>query len=87
MHANKLSEKIMNTIKFYSSRRLNAANLDDGRINRWTRHGSTRYLWKEAAVESAIHYVIYEQGQPMAVFENVTRAFDLNQASTQSQDG
>ena len=43
-----------------SSRQLNAANLDDGRINRWTRHGSTRYLWKEAAVESAIHYVIYE---------------------------
>ena len=57
MHANKLPEKIMNTIKFYSSRRLNAANLDGGRINRWSRHGSMRYLWKEAAVESAIHYV------------------------------
>ena len=29
MHANKLPEKIMNTIKSYSSRRLNAANLDE----------------------------------------------------------
>ena len=38
MHANKLSGKIMNTIKSYSSRQLNAANLDGGRINRWTRH-------------------------------------------------
>ena len=28
-----------------------------------------------------------EQGQPMAVFENVTRAFYINQLSTQSQDG
>ena len=87
IHANILPEKIMNTIKSYASRHLNASNLDGDRINRWTRHGSTRYLWKEEAVESAIHYVVYEQGKPMSVFENVTRSFDVNQLLVQSHDG
>ena len=65
----------MNTIKSYASRHLNKANLDGYRVNRWTRHGSTRYLWKEAEVESTIQYVINEQGLPMAVFENKNRTF------------
>ena len=36
---------------------------------RWARHGSTRYLWTSAAVSAAIHYVVREQGDAMAVFE------------------
>ena len=36
---------------------------------RWGRHGSTRYLWTREAVAAAIHYVVYEQGEGMAVFE------------------
>jgi REP element-mobilizing transposase RayT len=68
IHAILQPEKIMNTIKSYASRHLNKANLDGDRVNRWTRHGSTRYLWKEAEVESTIQYVINEQGLPMAVF-------------------
>ena len=66
-------EKIMNTIKAYASRHLNNAKLDASGVSRWTQHGSTRYLWKETNVEATIQYVVYEQGLPMAVFENKNR--------------
>jgi REP element-mobilizing transposase RayT len=75
IHALLPPEQIMNSIKSYASRHLNKANLDGDRVNRWTRHGSTRYLWKEAEVEATIQYVINEQGLPMAVFENKNRTF------------
>ena len=77
IHALLPPEQIMNTIKSYASRYLNKANLDDGRVNRWARHGSTQYLWKDAEVEAAIQYVVNEQGLPMAVFENKHRAFNM----------
>ena len=70
-------EQIMNTIKSYASRHLNKAKLDCNRVNRWTRHGSTRYLWKEAEVEATIQYVVNEQGAPMAVFENKNLTFNM----------
>ena len=76
IHAILQPEQIMNAIKSYASRHLNKANLDGDRVNRWTRHGSTRYLWKEAEVEATIQYVVNEQGLPMAVFENKNRAFN-----------
>ena len=66
----------MNTIKAYASRRLNESKLDGQRIKRWTRHGSTRYLWREEEVEATIQYVVYEQGIPMAVYENKHRSFE-----------
>ena len=80
IHAILQPEQIMNTIKSYASRHLNKADLDGDsyRINKWTRHGSTRYLWKEAEVEATIQYVVNEQGLPMAVFENKNRTFNLN---------
>ena len=74
IHATLSPENIMNTIKAYASRRLNESKLDNDRLKRWTRHGSTRYLWKEEDVEATIQYVVYEQGDPMAVFENKSRA-------------
>lgn len=75
VHAILQPEQIMNTIKSYSSRHLNKAERDGFRVNRWTRHGSTRYLWKEAEIEATIQYVVHEQGLPMAVFENKNRLF------------
>lgn len=69
IHATIHPEQIMNTIKSYASRHLNKANFDSGRVNRWSRHGSTRYLWKETEVEAAINYVVNDQGLPMSVFE------------------
>ena len=67
----------MNTIKSYASRHLNKAKLDGERVNRWARHRSTRYLWKDAEVEAAIQYIVYEQGLPMSVFENKNRTFNM----------
>ncbi len=63
-------EIVMNTLKAYSSRALNQSSLDDPGRRRWARHGSTRYLWTADALSAAIHYVVHEQGEPMAVFEN-----------------
>lgn len=44
IHAQLQPEQIRNTIKLYASRYLNGAKLDGDVVNRWTRHGSTRYL-------------------------------------------
>jgi REP element-mobilizing transposase RayT len=67
VQANARPERAMNDFKSYASRRLNQARLDSSDRRRWARHGSTRYLWKEEAVEAAVHYVLHEQGEPMAV--------------------
>jgi hypothetical protein len=56
-------------MKAYSSRALNDSELDTPDPWRWARHGSTRYLWTRGAVQAAIRYVVYEQGEPMGVFE------------------
>jgi REP element-mobilizing transposase RayT len=58
----------MQAFKAYASRLLNVQ--ESGRINRWTRHGSTRYLWKTEDVAGAARYVVDGQGEPMAVFPN-----------------
>ena len=62
-------ETVMNAMKSYASRRLNEAGLDGGHCKRWTRHGSTKYLWDEKAVADAAHYVLAEQGEPMVVYD------------------
>jgi REP element-mobilizing transposase RayT len=62
-------ERIMNDFKGYASRRLNEAGFENAGRKRWTRHGSNPYLWKPRDVEAAVHYVLREQGEPMAVFD------------------
>jgi REP element-mobilizing transposase RayT len=64
-------ERIMNDLKSYASRCLNRLGLDDPAPKRWTRHGSTRWLWKVQNVSAAIRYVVDQQGDPMAVFEAI----------------
>jgi hypothetical protein len=59
----------MNDFKSYASRSLNRLNSDESDRKRWTRHGSTRWLWTDEDVQDATRYVIEEQGEPMAVFE------------------
>jgi REP element-mobilizing transposase RayT len=61
-------EEVMNDWKAYASRNLNRAGVDTPQRKRWTRHGSTRYLWDEEAIERAVHYVLYEQGELMEVY-------------------
>src|SRR6185437_8720012 len=61
-------ERIINEFKSYASRDLNQLGRDEPNRRRWARHGSTRRLWKDEDVRQALHYVIEEQGQPMAIF-------------------
>jgi REP element-mobilizing transposase RayT len=62
-------ERVMNILKAYASRALNQAGFDGGDRKRWTRHGSTRYLWRSEDVAEAIEYVVRKQGEPLQVFE------------------
>jgi len=71
--ANRIPRKVMNDFKAYASRHLNDNGFDQHERKRWARHGSTRYLWQPDHVEAAIHYVVHEQGEPMAVYENLER--------------
>ena len=59
----------MNALKSYSSRALNRKGFDERDRRRWTRHGSTRYLWRPQEVRQAIDYVVRGQGESMAVYE------------------
>jgi hypothetical protein len=55
--------------KAYASRLLNRMRLDGSDRKRWTRHGSTRWLWKPEQISAAIHYVVAEHGAAMSVFD------------------
>jgi REP element-mobilizing transposase RayT len=61
-------ELVMTTLKGYASRALTAAGYESADRRRWARHGSTRYLWTTEDVGSASTYVVYGQGEPMAVW-------------------
>ena len=61
-------EKVMNDFKAYASWALNEAGLDRPERKRWARHGSTRYLRTPEEIRAAVHYVVSEQGEAMAVF-------------------
>ncbi len=63
-------ERVMNDFKVYASRSLNRMGLDQPARKRWSRHGSTRWLWKPQHVSAAIQYVVREQGDAMSVFES-----------------
>ena len=55
-------ERLADTLKAYSTRRLRETGLiaPDGRV--WARGRSRRYLWKPHHVEAAVAYVLYGQG-------------------------
>ena len=61
-------ERIMNEFKSYASRELNRLGIDELDRKRWSRHGSTRWLWTDDDVKQALQYVVDEQGEPMALF-------------------
>jgi|SRR5215471_14941585 len=63
-------ERVMSDFKTYASRNLNQMGLDGPERKRWTRHGSTRWLWKPQHISAAIQYVVAEQGEAMAVFQS-----------------
>jgi REP element-mobilizing transposase RayT len=65
VHADAPPERVMNDCKAYASRRLNEAGLDGRDTKRWSRHGSTKYIWDAQYLQSAIHYVLHRQGPPL----------------------
>jgi REP element-mobilizing transposase RayT len=60
--ANVSPEKVMNDLKSWSTRRMVEAGLFERGRKAWTRHGSTKYLWNEAALDDACRYVVEGQG-------------------------
>jgi REP element-mobilizing transposase RayT len=70
-------EKVMSDFKAWASRRLREAFQEDADRNRWTQHGSTRYLWTDAAVAEKVEYVVDKQGAAMAVYDS-RRGTDAN---------
>jgi REP element-mobilizing transposase RayT len=68
--ANRKPEPVMTALKAYASRALNAGALDAPGCLRWSRHGSTRYLWTQDSIRSAIDYVVRQQGSLMAAYEH-----------------
>jgi REP element-mobilizing transposase RayT len=62
-------EKVMIDFKAWASRRLRERFGEDADRDRWTQHGSTRYLWNETQVAEKIAYALDEQGAPMARYD------------------
>ena len=60
---------MMRDFKAWSSRRLREAFHESAERNRWTEHGSTRYLWTDDTLREKIAYVLDEQGERMAWFD------------------
>ena len=70
VRAQETAEKMLNHFKSYASRALNRTDKERRRRIRWSRHGSTPYLWKSEHVRAAMEYVIHGQGERMAVWES-----------------
>jgi REP element-mobilizing transposase RayT len=49
---------VLVSLKAWSTRRLREAGVVGVATRVWSRHGSTRYLWSEAAVQRAVSYVV-----------------------------
>jgi REP element-mobilizing transposase RayT len=73
-------EKVMADFKAWASRRLREVFGEDADRDRWTQHGSTRWLNSSAALEGAIAYVVEEQGEVMSLFDGRTEASDEPEA-------
>jgi REP element-mobilizing transposase RayT len=59
------TKKMLNDFKAYASRRLTEAGFDTRERRRWTRHGSTKYIWDDAYLQNAANYALNEQGERM----------------------
>ncbi len=68
VQTNETPEHFMSGIKTAATRELKNSGVIRQNGCYWTRHGSTKYLWSVAEVEAATIYVIYDQGDPMALY-------------------
>lgn len=63
-------EPILVAFQAYATRKLRREGLLSSNVKLWARHGSTPYLWKERHVARAIDYVLYDQGDDSANFDD-----------------
>ncbi|MFN9985069.1 MAG: transposase [Pirellula sp.] len=70
IRANTTPEKVLVDLKAWSSRQLIEALNEPKELKRWTRHGSTLYLWTEDQLADKLKYVIQDQGEPMELYVN-----------------
>lgn len=68
LEAERTPEVVLNSLKAYASRALREAGIDPSEIRRWSRHGSTRYLWNPAQIDAAVGYVVSGQGDPLEFY-------------------
>ncbi len=59
-------EKVMKDIKAWCTRRLRESGMNVEKV--WTRHGSTKFIFTREKLLEKIHYVVFEQGEPMACY-------------------
>jgi REP element-mobilizing transposase RayT len=62
--------RLMSDIKARATRELVMASHGTRERRRWTRHGSTRHLWKVEDIEAAVNYTLDEQGERFAYFDH-----------------
>jgi REP element-mobilizing transposase RayT len=62
-------ERMMDSFKAYSTRALRSAGLIGADERPWSRHGSTRYLWSEEHIATAVDYVVKGQGHELPTFD------------------
>lgn len=72
-------EKVMADLKAWCSRRLRESFQESADRDRWTQHGSTRYLNDETAVDAKVKYVIEEQGEPMERYDHRCATNSVNE--------
>ena len=58
-------ERMMDSFKAYATRALRSAKLIELDRKPWSRHGSTRYLWAEYQIATAVDYVLNGQGDEL----------------------
>jgi REP element-mobilizing transposase RayT len=63
-------EKVVVDLKAWCSRRLREACHESSDRDRWTQHGSTRYLNDEDSFNATVKYVIDDQGEPMELYDS-----------------
>jgi REP element-mobilizing transposase RayT len=57
-------ERVMNDLRAYGTRRMREQGLLGSNTSLWTRHGSTKYLWKTVDIAEAVQYVDEWQDDP-----------------------
>jgi len=62
--------RLMSDIKSRASRELTRAGFETAERIRWTRHGSTRHLFKQSVVEEKVEYTLCQQGERMAWYDH-----------------